>query len=93
MWEYSESRDKDNRGGEDINKVIKYLFADGNKKKYLVVAYEHVTKHVANMKNDTYTSNDPSYITEESKCHMIQVMHSFVENDIIFLIPAYYKFT
>ena len=66
MWEYSESRDKDNRGGEDINKVIKYLFADGNKKRSLVVAYEHVTKHVTNVsvKNDTYTSDNPSYITE-----------------------------
>ena len=48
-WENSESRDKDNRGGEDVNKAIKYLFADGNKKRFIVVAYAHVTKRVANI--------------------------------------------
>ena len=56
-WENSESRDKDNRGGEDVNKAIKYLFADGNKKRFIVVAYEYVTKRVANVKNDIYRSN------------------------------------
>ena len=50
MWDYSESKDKDNRGGEDINKAIKYLFADGKKRRSLVVAYEHVTKLMANVK-------------------------------------------
>ena len=51
MWEYSESSDKHNRGGEIVNKAFKYPFADG-KSRAFVVAYEHVTKHVANVKND-----------------------------------------
>ena len=47
-WGYSESRDKDNRGGEDVYKAIKYMFADENKRRFLV-AYEHVTKREANV--------------------------------------------
>ena len=61
-WEYSKSRHKDNRGGEDVNKAIKYLFADGNKKRSFVVAYEHVTKHVAIVKNNIYRPDDSSSI-------------------------------
>ena len=60
--EYSKSRDKDNRGGEDVNKAIKYLFADGNKRRSFVVAYEHVTECVANVKNNIYRPDDPSLI-------------------------------
>ena len=53
-WVYSESRDKNVKAGEDMNKAIKYLFSGGNKKRSLVVAYKHVTKHVTVMKNDIY---------------------------------------
>ena len=42
-------------------------------------------KHVVNVKNDSYRSDNPSWRTEKSKCHKIQVMYSFMENDIIFL--------
>ena len=28
------SRDEDNRGGEDVNIAIIYLFADGNRRKF-----------------------------------------------------------
>ena len=44
MCGYSKSRDKDNKRREDINEAIKYLFADRNKRRVLVVAYGHVTK-------------------------------------------------
>ena len=59
-WEYFESRDKDNRGNEDIHKAIKYLFEDGNKSRSLVAAYEHVIKHVANVKNNIQRPDNPS---------------------------------
>ena len=39
------------RADEDMNKAIKYLFVDGNKGRSLVVAYEHVIKCEANVKN------------------------------------------
>ena len=39
--------------------------------KSLVVEYEHVTKCVANVKNDIYMLDNPSLRTEYSKCHMI----------------------
>ena len=35
-----ESRGKDNRGSEDINKAIKYQFADGNKRRSVVEVSE-----------------------------------------------------
>ena len=54
-YEHSKSRDTDNRRGvEDVRKAILYLFADGSKRRFLVVAYEHVTKRVANVKNGIY---------------------------------------
>ena len=52
--------DKDKRGGEDINRAIKYLFADGNKRRSLVVAYENDTKWVGNVENDIYRPDNPS---------------------------------
>ena len=64
MGVYSKGRDKDNRGGEDVNKTIKYLFTDGNKRRSLVVAYTHVTNHVANVKNDIDMPDNPSSRTE-----------------------------
>ena len=48
------SRDEDKRGGEDVNKAIENLISDGKKKRFPVVAYEHVTKHEANVKNGIY---------------------------------------
>ena len=48
-WEYSESRDRDNSGGEDVNKANKYLFSNGSKRRSLVVEYELVTKLEANV--------------------------------------------
>ena len=51
------------------------MLVDENKRKFLVVAYEHVTKCVANVKNDTYMPDNPSLRTEYSKCHMI--CHAF----------------
>ena len=53
------SREKDNRGGS-VSKAINYLFTDGNKRRSLVVSYEHVTKCVANVENDIYTPGNPS---------------------------------
>ena len=53
MYMYSEKRKKDNREREDVNKAIKSPLADGNKRRDpMFVAYEHVTKHVTNVKND-----------------------------------------
>ena len=52
-------RDKDNRGGEDIYKAIKTPFADRNKRRFLAVAYEHVTKRVGSVKNDIYGPDNP----------------------------------
>ena len=43
-----------------LTKQFKYLFTDGNKRGSLVVEYEHVTKRVANVKNDIYTLDNPS---------------------------------
>ena len=60
VWEYSKSRDDDNRENEVFSKAIKYQFADGKKRSSPVVAYEHVTKHVANMKNGIYRCENPS---------------------------------
>ena len=59
-----QSRDKDKREGEDVNKLIKYLFADVNKQRSHVVAYEDATKRVANVKNDIYRPDNPSSIIE-----------------------------
>ena len=55
---YSESRNEDNRGGEDVNKAIRYLFSDRKTKRihycsFTIVAYKHVTKHVANVDKQT----------------------------------------
>ena len=69
------------------------MFADGNKKRSHAVPCEHVTKHVANVKNNIYRHDNSSLRIEKSKCHMIKVMHIFLETDVIFLIPIYYKFT
>ena len=33
---FSQSKDKDNRGSQDVIKAIKYLFAEGNKRSSLV---------------------------------------------------------
>ena len=54
-WEDSESCYNDHRGDEDVPKVIPYLFADENVRS-LAVAYGHVTKFMANVKNDIYRS-------------------------------------
>ena len=61
---YSLRKYKDNRGGEDVNKVIKYLFADGNKRKSLVIAFGHITKRVANVQNVIYRPDNPPSIIE-----------------------------
>ena len=83
---YSESRDENNRSSEEVNKAIKYRFADGKKRRFLIVAYEHVIKCVANTKKAIYRRDNPSSRIEEAKYHM---MLSFLKNYIIFLIPAY----
>ena len=82
---------------EELKTIIKKLDIclqiKKNKRRSLVVAYVHVTKRVANVKNGINTPDNHLSRIEKSKCHMIQVMHSFVENYVIFLIAAYYKFT
>ena len=49
-WGYSESREENNRGGEDVNKAIKTCLLMEKKRGSPVVAYEHFLKHVANLK-------------------------------------------
>ena len=66
------------------------MFADENKKRSHAVSREHVTKHVANVKNNIYRHDNSSLRIESSKCHMTQVMHFFLETDVIFLIPIYF---
>ena len=53
-WNYSNSRDKDNRGGEDVNKAIKCRVADDNKSRSLV------TKRVVNVKYDVHRPDNRS---------------------------------
>ena len=52
--------------------------------------YEHVTKRVVNVENGIYRYDNPSARIEKSKYHIIHVTHSLLENDVMFLIPAYY---
>ena len=53
MYMYSEKSEKDIREREDVNKAIKSPLADRNKRRDpMFVAYEHVKKHVTNVKND-----------------------------------------
>ena len=67
--------DKDNRGDETVNKGTEYLFTNANKRRPIVVEYEHATKRVANVINDINRPDTASSRIEISKCHMIQVMH------------------
>ena len=53
-WGYSKCRDEDKREAEDLNKVIKYLFADEKIRRFLFVEYEHLSQRVANVKNCIY---------------------------------------
>ena len=85
-WGYSWSRNSENRGGEDVNKAIKYLFVEGNKRGSLVV-HDYVEKRVANVKNGICRRDNRSSRLEIPKCRIIFIMLSFME------IPAYNQFT
>ena len=40
-------------------KWVKYVFANGNMRRFLVVAYGHNTKRVVDVKNDVYSPENP----------------------------------
>ena len=85
---YSESRDEDNRVVKAfINRINTCLRME--KRRFPVVALEHVTKRVANVKKNGFYRKDNTSTPNVT----IQFTHSLLENDIIFLTPAYYKFT
>ena len=90
---YSESSGKDNTGGENFSKAIKYICLQMETRgDPLDVTYEHVTKRVAKVKTVFTGATTLRREWSNPNVTMIHVMHSFVENAVIFLIPAYYKF-